>query len=211
VIFVFDLRLGERCAAVDAPVHRLFALVDQLLLDEAAERPSDRRLIPEVHRQVGVVPRAQHPETLELLRHCADEPLRVRTTCAAEIGDRHLALLRTELAVDLQLDGQAMAVVADDVGGVKPGHGPGFDDEILKNFVQGRPDVDVAVGVGRAVMEDELGRPCPAGPNLRVQADCGPPGERFRLGYRQVRLHREVGSRQVQGVFPLRHGYPLIL
>src|ERR1041385_3435606 len=99
---------------MDAPVHRLLALVDQALLDEARERPRDGRLIPEIHGQVRAVPCAEHAEALELLGHVPDEPLRVLATCPTEFGDRTVALFRTELVIDLQLDRQALAVGADE-------------------------------------------------------------------------------------------------
>ena len=124
VILVLDFRLGERRAAVDAPVHGLLALGDEPLLDEPPEGARDRRLVPEVHREVRLIPRPEDAQPLELFRHGAHEPLGVRAAGAAEIRDRHVALLRTELPVDLQLDRQAMAVVADDVGRVEPGHRP---------------------------------------------------------------------------------------
>ena len=44
--------------------------------------------------------------------------------------------------------------------------------------------------------------------NLPVEVHRRPAGERLGLARRQVRLHREVGARQVDGVFPLGHGYP---
>ncbi len=56
VILVFDFRFRERGAAVNAPVHRLLALVDQPLLDEPAERPRDGGLVAEIHRQVRARP-----------------------------------------------------------------------------------------------------------------------------------------------------------
>ena len=113
VVLVLDLGLGQRRAAVDAPVHRLLALVDQAALDELAERARDGRLVLEVHRQVGMRPVAEDAEALELARVIdADEPLGVRAARATEVGGRHLALLRAELAVDLQLDRQAVTVAA---------------------------------------------------------------------------------------------------
>ena len=139
-------------------MHRLLALVDQALLDEAAERARDRRLVPEVHRQVGLIPVAEDAEPLELLGHRADEALGVGAARAAEIGHRHLALLRTELPIDLQLDRQPVAVVADHVRRVEAGHRSRLDDEILQDLVQRRADVDVAVRVRRAVVQHELRR-----------------------------------------------------
>ena len=91
VVAVLDFGLGQRGAAMDAPVHRLLALVDQPLLHEPAERARDRRLIPEVHRDVGMVPVAEDAEPLEFLRHHADEPLGVGAARAPEVGHRHVA------------------------------------------------------------------------------------------------------------------------
>ena len=205
VILVLDLRLGERSAAVDAPVHRLLALVDQALLDELPEAARDRRLVLEVHRQVGRVPRGEDAEALELLGHRADVALGVGAAGAAEIRDRHPALLRAELAIDLQLDRQAVAVVADDVGGVEPGHRARFDDQLLQNLVERRAHVDVAVGVRRTVVQHELRRAGAALANLAVEVHRGPARERLGLAGRQIRLHREAGPRQVDGVFPVGH------
>ena len=211
MILVLDFGFRERRAAVDAPVHRLLAFVDEILRDEAAERARDRRLVLEVHRQVRRVPGAEDAEALELLAHRADEALRVRAARAAEIGDRHLTLLRTELAIDLQLDRQPVAVVADDVRRVEAGHRSRLDDELLQDLVHRRAHVDVAVGVRRAVVQHELRRAVAALPNPSVKVHFPPAREHLRLARRQVRLHREVGARQVDGVLPLGHGYPSIL
>ena len=59
VVRVLDFSFRERGPAVDAPVDRLLALVDEPALDELAQRARDRRLVIEVHRQVGVLPVAE--------------------------------------------------------------------------------------------------------------------------------------------------------
>ena len=136
---------------------------------------------------------------------------RVRAARAAEVGHRHLALLRAELAIHLQLDREAMAVVARNVRRVEPGHRARLDDEILEDLVERGAEVDLAVRVRRAVVQHEFRRALPARANLPVEIHGVPARERLGLGRRQVGLHREVGARQVDGVFPLRHGYPTIL
>ncbi len=122
MILVLDLGFGKRGPAMDAPVHRFLALVDEPLLGEPAERARDRRLILEVHRQVRLIPRPEDAEALELLAHRADEPFRVGPARAAEVRDRQLAFSGSQLAVHLQLDRQPVAVVPDDVRRVEPGH-----------------------------------------------------------------------------------------
>src|SRR5438270_687439 len=89
VRLVLDFGFRERGAAVDAPVDRLLALIYEPLLDEFPERARDRRLIPEVHRQVRFVPGAEDAEPLELRGHRADEALRIRPARATKIGGRH--------------------------------------------------------------------------------------------------------------------------
>jgi hypothetical protein len=56
--------------------------------------------IAEVHRQVRVVPVAEHAEPLELVGHDADEALGVGAARAPDVGARHVLLLRPELAID---------------------------------------------------------------------------------------------------------------
>jgi hypothetical protein len=66
------------------------------------------------------VPVAEHAKALKLSAHDADEALRERAAGATEIRGRQLALLRAELTIDLQLDRQAVAVVAGMYGASKP-------------------------------------------------------------------------------------------
>ena len=152
-----------------------------------------------------MLPVAEDPEPLELLGHHADEALGVGAAGAAEVRDAHLALLRPELAIDLELDRQPVAVVARDVGRVEARHRPRLHDEVLEDLVERGAEVDLAVGVRRAVVQDELGRALPLRANLPVQVHGLPAGERLRLGGRQVRLHREPRAGQVERVLPVGH------
>ncbi len=208
VVLVLDLGLGQRGAAVRAPVHRLLALVDEALLDEPPQGADDRSLVAVVHREVGLVPVAEDAEPLEVDAHLVDEAGGVGAAGAAEVGDAHPGLLRAQLAVDLQLDGQAVAVPARHVGRVEPGHRPRLDDEVLEDLVEGGADVDVAVGVRRTVVQDEARGAPPGLTDARVEAVRLPARQDLRLGRRQVGAHRKVGARQVDGVFPLGHGSP---
>jgi hypothetical protein len=205
VLLVFDFRLGKRGPAVDAPMDGLLALVDEALVDEFPQGARDRGLIAEVHRQVGMFPVAEDRQTLELGRHDADEPLGVGAAGAAEIGHGHVALLRPKLAVDLQLDRQAVAVVARHIRRVEAGHRSRLDDEVLENLVQRGAEVDLPVRVRRTVVEHQLRRPGARRTNLPVEVHRRPPRQRLGLAGREVRLHRKPRAGQVQRVFPVRH------
>ncbi len=206
VRLVLHLGFGQRGAAVRAPVHGLLALVDHVLLDEPAERADDGGLVAERHGLVGVVPQADDAEALEVAALDVDVLLGVGAAGAAEVRRAHLPLLRAELAVDLQLDGQAVAVPARQVGGIEPRHVVGLDDQILQDLVERRADVDLAVGVRRPVVQKEELGPLPRLANLPVEVHRVPAGDGLRLGRLEIGLHREGRARQITGVLPLSHG-----
>ena len=79
-----------------------------------------------------------------------------------------LRLLRSEFAVDFDLDRQTVAIPAGDVWRIEAGHRLAFDDEVLQRFVERVPEMDVAVGVWRAVVQDVLRLPGARFANLPV-------------------------------------------
>ena len=197
-LVVLDLGLGERGPAGDAPVDRLLGLVDEALLGEGGELADDRRLVGRGHRQVGVLPLPEDPEPLELRALDAHELLGVRSAGLTEGQRRHLALLRPEVPVHLQLDRQAVAVPAGPVRGVVPRGRPAAHDHVLQDLVEHGAEVDVPVGVGRPVVEDEARMSLPGGPDLRVEVLGLPLLQPARLRLGEVGLHGEVRLREVQ-------------
>src|SRR5699024_7614066 len=91
------------------------------------------------HREIGVLPVADHAEALELVALDVDPFLREGPAFGAELVRRHLVLappLRAVLLLDLPLDRQAVAVPARDIAAVVPEHLPGAHDEILEYLVE---------------------------------------------------------------------------
>ena len=127
-----------------------------------------------------MLPVAEDPEPLKLFGHHADEALRVGAAGSSHVGERHLPLPRAELAIDLQLDRQPMAVVSRHVRRVEPRHGPRLHDEVLQDLVERGAEVNLAVRVRRTVVQNEA-RPCPHGPR-----GCVP--------YRSISLHQAIIS-----------------
>jgi len=80
-----------------------------------------------------------------------------------------------------------------------------LDDDVLQDLVDRVPDVDLAVRVGRAVVQDELRPPGTRGADLSVDVFLVPARQHLRLALREVRLHRELGLRQVQCVLVVFH------
>src|SRR2546429_4425356 len=87
-----------------------------------------------------------------------------------------------------------------DIGRVEARHVLGLDDEILDQLVERSTEVNLAVGVGGAVVQD-VGRASGArGADLSVEVMLLPIGEPLGLGDREVSLHVKCRARQVEGL-----------
>ena len=100
-----------------------------------------------------------------------------------------VAALLAHFLGDLEFDGQAVAIPARDVRGAEAAQGFVFDDDVLEDFVQRGADVDVAVGEGRAVVQDEFGRGGAGGLDF------------LRRGRRPAIFARRSGSRATRSAF----------
>ena len=152
-----------------------------------------------------MLPLAPHAQALELGaldRH----PL--RGVGAAAPAQRHAVgalAAGAELLRDLDLDRHAVVVPARDEGRVEAPDRGRAHHGVLPDLVRGRAHVEVAVRVGRAVVEQPHR---PAGPRLaepRVHPVLRPPREPLGLAAGQVRLHRELGPGKVERVAIARH------
>ena len=206
VILILDFRLGEGGAVVNAPGDWLEAFVDEAVLEEVEEGLGDARLVLGVHGGVGLFPAAEATQANELLTLQVEVLLGVLAAGAADGNRVHLKLLAAELLVDFDLDGETVAVPAGNVGGVEASHGFRLDDEVLQRLVQGVAQVDGAIGVGRAIVQNVAGRASMGGADLGVKIAAGlgalgPRGEAQGLVQGQIGLHGEGGLRKVQGGF----------
>src|SRR4029077_18487100 len=118
-LLVLDLRFGESGAAVQAPVHRLHALVECAVLDDAAEGAQLLRLVLRRHGEIRSLPVPEYPQALEVAALQLDLLLRVSATGGPESAHVELAARAAVLLLDLQLDRQAVAVPARDIGRVE--------------------------------------------------------------------------------------------
>ncbi len=130
-VLVLDLGLGQGRTAVQAPVHRLEALVEMPVADDGRERAQLLGLVLRIERQVGMVPVAHHAEALEILALHVDL---LEGELAAGLAERarvHLARRLAARLLDLVLDRQAVAVPAGDVGRVVAVERARLDDHVL--------------------------------------------------------------------------------
>ena len=89
-IGVLHLGLGQRRAAVNAPVHRLVAARDVAGRQDAPERADDVGLEAEIHGEVRFVPVADHAQALEILALALDLYARIVAAGTAEFRCFHL-------------------------------------------------------------------------------------------------------------------------
>ena len=124
--------------------------------------------------------------------------LGVGSAFGAEVEDRDHVLVLVLPAVvflDLPLDRQAVTVPAGDVVGVVARHLAGAVDHVLVDLVERGAEVDVAVGIGRAVVKDEQRAAGGGGAQLGEQVGFIPFCE-DAVFFRQVATHRKAGLRQ---------------
>ena len=196
--FVLDLGLGEGGAVVDAPVDGLEALVDEAVLEEREEGFSDGGFVLVGHGEVGTEPSAEDAEAFKLRPLKIDVLLGVFAAGTTDLDGIHVELFAAELLVHFDFDGETVAVPAGDEGGVEAGHGFGLDDEIFYALVEGVAEMDGAVGVGWAVVQDVFGRAGAGGADMAVEIFALPRGEAGGLVGRQVRLHGKAGLGEVE-------------
>ena len=178
-------------------MHWFEAAVDKTALDHAFEGADLVGLVLEVHGAVRVVPLTEHAQAFEV-GHLDGYLLGGESTAfGLHFVARQVA---TEFFLDRVFDRQAMAVPSRYVLRVKTFELALLDDHVLQDFVDRVPHVDLAVGIRRAVVQDELGFAFARISQLLVDALVvplpGPAG--FALG--QVAAHRKRGFRQIEGV-----------
>ena len=66
MVLIFDLGFGERGAAGNAPVNRLFAAIDETFFDDVGEQAQFVGLVFLVQREIRIIPVAKDAEAFEL-------------------------------------------------------------------------------------------------------------------------------------------------
>ena len=148
---VFHFGFGQGGVSSVRPLNWFAALINGSHVNEFGKNAQDGSLVGRIHRQIGMIPIAKDPQTAEGVALDIDKFFGKLRTTAADFR-------RVEIPGfldDFKFDRQAVAVPAGDVGGKVSGHGLGFDDHVLENFVEGCAHMDVAIGEGRAVMKNE--------------------------------------------------------
>ena len=206
VVLVFHLGFGERRLLDHRPHDGLRAAIKQSVFGKLQNLGGDARLGLEGHGRIGIVPFARDAEPLELLALHREPALRIGAAFAAK-GDHGggigevgflLPLGAVILLLDLPLDRQAVAVPARHIAAVLAQHPLAARHEVLEDLIERMADVDVAIGVGRPIVQHEFGTAGAGLPQLLGEARLLPALQQFGLGLRQARAHRKIRLRQIE-------------
>ncbi len=205
-LLVLDLGLCKRRAAVHAPVHRLHALQQMAIGNDAPERAHDIGLEGKIHGEIGILPVTEHTEANEILALALHLAEGIVATVRAKLvmADSHARL--ADLLLDIELDRQSVTVPTRHIGSIVAVQCACLDDDVLQDLVHRVPDMDLAVGVRRTVVQDEFRSPGPCRPNLSIDILGLPARQHLGLARGQVRLHGKSGLGKVQRVLVIAHG-----
>ena len=102
-------------------------------------------------------------------------------------------------------DGQAVAVPARHIRRIKTGLGFAADNNVFENFIDGMTDVDVAVGIRRAVMQNEFRTAFGDFAQFLVAFLLVPTFQPCRLALGKIAAHWKRALEQVYGFTVIGH------
>jgi len=144
-------------------------------------------------------------EALEFLTLDIYELPRVGPAFLPGIQLGELEPLLLDVLLHLVFYGQAVAVPSRDIVRPVARHELRLDDDVLEDLVEGRPEVDIAVGVRGAVVEYEGGAVFSRPGHLPVEVYLLPAGKHVLFPDGQVASHGKGCLWEVQCVFVI-HG-----
>ena len=203
MVVILDLGLGQGGLLHRRPHHGLGPLIERAVHHQLHELGRDDGLGVVIHRQIGPIPGPGHAQALELLALDVDPFIRKAAAFLAELDHVDRVLVAAFLAVfllDLPFDRQAVTVPARHIARIETHHLVRPHDDVLDGLVQRVADMQMPVGIGRAVMQHERLAPRRGRPQAVIDADARPPLQPFGFARGQARTHRKLGLGQKDGI-----------
>src|SRR3972149_7981218 len=104
--------------------------------------------------QIRRIPVSRHTEAFELLTLYIHIFFRILTAQLSYVMPAHPLFLRSKLFINLMFYRKPMAVPTGCVRGIKPLHSLRPYNDIFEDLIQRMTDVDIAIGIWRAVVEN---------------------------------------------------------
>ncbi len=118
--------------------------------------PNNVRLEAVIHGEVRVRPVADELQADEILPLAVDLLARVIATLTTECRCIHFLPNLADLFLNVELNRQAMTVPTRNIRRVKAAEGLALDDNILEDLVDRMTDMNLAIGIRGAIVQDEL-------------------------------------------------------
>ncbi len=198
LVAVLDFGLGEGGMAAFAPMDGLAAPVDRAVEVHLLEYLDVARLVSGREREVRMIPIGVDAEALEAFALHVDVllgPLAAQAAQGRLVDGGHL--VGAERHLDHMLDGLAVAVPPWDVGRIETALGMAFYHEILEDLIERVSDMDRAVRVRGAVVQNEGFAVFVLLEHLPVQVGLLPLRQALRLVFGQIRTHGKIGFGQI--------------
>ncbi len=126
------------------------------VLNDFAQRPNNIGLKLVIHRQVRVFPVAQHTETHEILFLPVHLTACILPAFLTKCFDVDLDAGLADLLFNLVLNRQPVAIPAGHIRSIIATQSTGLDDDILQYFIDRMTDMNIAICVGRAIVQNEF-------------------------------------------------------
>ena len=202
MIVIFNLRFRQRGFFNRAPHHGAQPAIERPIHQKLADLPGNRGFRGEIHGRVAIRPITGDTKPDEFLPLYLQPMFGIGAAFGAEIQHRHRILVAALIAVfffNLPFNRQAVAIPAGDVIRIIPRHLRGTIDHILQNFIQRMADMQIAIGIGRAIMQHEALTPLGLGAEPFPQFQAVPACQRIGFALRQIAAHGKAGLRQEDG------------
>src|SRR5690606_12601884 len=153
-------------AAYYAPVHGLETAMQVTIFNDATQGANDVGLEFIVHGEIGIIPIAEHPQTNKIGFLSLNLFRGIFATLGAKTFYIKLVARLAKLLFNIVLNRQTMTVPAGHIGRIKAAQGAALHDNVFENFVDRMTDMNIAIGVGRAIVQDKLLAPGAGRANL---------------------------------------------
>jgi len=149
-------------------VDRFVALVHMAVGYYSAQRANDVCFCLKVHSQVRLVPIAKHTQPLEVFALLFDLLACIFAASHSKSSRRHLTSRFTDSLLYLKFDWQSMAVPARHIRRIASVKRSTFYDKVFDDLINRMTNMDLPVGVGRAIVKNEFWLAAPRFTNFLV-------------------------------------------
>ena len=207
-VFIFHFGFSQRRAAIKAELHWFFTAIKIACQIDFAQSTHGFGFSLEIHGEIWVRPIAHHAQAHKVFFLTRNLLFGIFAAQFAKAGGGNI------FAVQLfhhQFDGQAVAIPAGHIRRIKARQRFAAQNDVFQNFVGGMTDVDIAVGIGRAVVQNEFRPALGDFAQLFIAFVLIPAFQPAAFAFGQIAAHGKRAFEQVYGFAVIGHFVFLVL